>query len=140
EDALQLASPFKLTVKNVNRLEEAELNQEFFDKVYSNGEVTSEEAFREKVKEEVEGMLKQNAQQRLQNDLYLYGMDNVNVDFPDEFRKRWLKVTNEKLTEEELEQGYDDFVKQLKWTLLENKITEQNKLEVEYEDVFHLAK
>ncbi len=140
EDAAQLTSPFRLTIKNVNRLEEAELNQEFFDKVYANGEVTTEEIFREKVKEEVEDMLKQNARQRLQNDLYLYGMESVQADFPDEFLKRWLKVTNENLTNEELEQGYDDFRKQLKWTLLENKIIEQNKLEVTYEDVFHLAK
>ncbi len=140
DDAAQLASPFRLTVKNVNRLEEADLNQEFFDKIYTGGEVTDEEAFREKVREEVEGMLKQNAQQRLQNDMYTYGMENVNVDFPDEFLKRWLKVTNEKLTDEELEQGYDDFIKQLKWTLLENKIIGQHQLEVKYEDVFHLAK
>lgn len=140
DDAAQLASPFRLTVKNVNRLEEADLNQEFFDKIYTGGEVTDEEAFREKVREEVEGMLQQNAQQRLQNDMYTHGMENINVDFPDEFLKRWLKVTNEKLTDEELEQGYDDFVKQLKWTLLENKIIQQHQLEVRYEDVFQLAK
>src|SRR5690606_24409483 len=52
---------FRLTVKNVNRLEEAELNDEFYTKVFGEGVVTSEAEFREKVKGEVEDMLVQNA-------------------------------------------------------------------------------
>ncbi len=141
EQVADLGSPaFQLTVKNVNRLDEAELNQEFFDKIYPDGEVMTEEEFKQRVRNEVEGMVAQNAQQKLQNDLYTYGMENVKVDFPDGFLKRWLKVANENLTDEELESGYSDFVKQLKWTLLENKVMSQNNLEVKYEDVFALAK
>ncbi|SEM15372.1 trigger factor [bacterium A37T11] len=141
ELAADLGSPnFQLKVLNVNRLDEAEFNQEFFDKIYPEGEVTTEEQFRERVKNEVEGMIAQNAQQKLQNDLFTFGMENLKVEFPDDFLKKWLKATNEKLTDEELEQGYDDFVKQLKWTLLENKVISQNNLEVRYEDVFSLAK
>ncbi len=33
----QLKSKFQLTVKNINRLEEADLNQEFFDKIFGAG-------------------------------------------------------------------------------------------------------
>jgi trigger factor len=36
---------FELTVKNINRLEESDLNQEFFDKLFPAGEVTTEEQF-----------------------------------------------------------------------------------------------
>jgi trigger factor len=50
---------FELTVKNINRLEESDLNQEFFDKLFPAGEVTTEEQFNEKVKEEVENLFKQ---------------------------------------------------------------------------------
>ena len=54
--------------------------------------------------------------------------------------KRWLKATNDKLTEEELTGGYEDFAKNLKWTLLENKIIKDNKIEIKYEEVFAAAK
>jgi len=131
---------FKLAVKNVNRLEEADLNEELFDKLFGQGEVKTEEEFRARVTAEVEAMLVQNADQRLQQDLYNLGMDKVKVDFPDDFLKRWLKATNEQLTEEELNEGYADFVKNLKWTLIENKIITENKLEIKYEEVFKLAK
>ncbi|GAA4806278.1 trigger factor [Olivibacter ginsenosidimutans] len=133
-------STFKLVVKNVNRLEEADLNQELFDKLFGKDEVKTEEEFRARVTSEVEAMLVQNSDQRLQQDLYNFGMEKVTVQFPDEFLKRWLKATNEKLTDEELNEGYDDFIKNLKWTLIENKIITENKLEIKYEEVFKLAK
>ena len=133
-------SNFKLVVKNVNRLEEADLNEELFNKLFGEGEVKTEEEFRARVSSEVEAMLVQNADQRLQNDLYSLGMEKVNVAFPDEFLKRWLKATNEKLTDDELAEGYEDFAKNLKWTLIENKIITENKLEIKYDEVFKLAK
>src|SRR5690606_21608152 len=102
----------------------------FFDKIYGEGEVTTEEDFRARVAAEIEGMFVQNADQKLQNDIYTLGMERVAAEFPDEFLKRWLKATNEKLTDEEIAEGYDDFVKNLKWTLIENKIITENNLEV----------
>ncbi|SEK98730.1 trigger factor [Parapedobacter koreensis] len=131
---------FKLTVKNVNRLEEAELTEEFYDKLFGEGVVKSEAEFKEKVREEVESMLVQNATQKLQNDLYLGGLEAVKVDFPEVFLKRWLKATNPELKEDELEEGFADFLKNLKWTLIENRIITQNGLEVKYEEVLALAK
>jgi trigger factor len=41
-------------VKNVNRLEESDLNQEFFDKLFGEGTVTTEEEFTAKITEELE--------------------------------------------------------------------------------------
>lgn len=140
EEAEKIGNAFEFKVVRINRLEEADLDQAFFDKVFGQDEVKSEEEFRSRIANEVEGMLVQNAGQKLQNDLYSLGMEKINVDFPDEFLKRWLKATNEKLSDQELDEGYDDFVKNLKWTLIENKIISSNGLEIKYEDVFQLAK
>ncbi len=140
ETAAELKSKFRLTVKNVNRLEESDLNQEFFDKLFGEGTVTTEEEFRKKITEEVESMFAQDAERKLQNDLYKLAIEKATFQLPDEFLKRWLKATNEKLTEEELTGGYYDFAKNLKWTLLENKIIKDNKIEIKYEEVFAAAK
>src|SRR5690606_20062332 len=131
---------FRLTVKNVNRLEEADLDEAFYTKLFGEGTVTTEEAFREKVREEVESMLEQNATQKLQNDLYTKGLDMVKADFPESFLKRWLKTTNPDIKEEELEGGFADFLRNLKWTIIENRIITKNGLEVKYEEVLALAK
>jgi trigger factor len=140
DTAAEVKSNFRLTVKNVNRLEESDLNQEFFDKLFGEGKVTTEEGFREEITNEVEAMFAQDADRKLQNDLYKLAIDKATFQLPDEFLKRWLKVTNDKLSEEELVGGYDDFAKNLKWTLIENKIIKDNKIEIKYEEVFQAAK
>lgn len=140
ETAAEVKSNFRLTVKNVNRLEESDLNQEFFDKLFGEGTVTDEEGFRAKITEELESMMAQDADRKLQNDIYNYSLEKVQFNLPDEFLKRWLKATNEKLSEEELQGGYADFAKNLKWTLIENKVITGNNIEVKYEDVFQTAK
>jgi trigger factor len=140
EDAKDLKSKFQLSVKNVNRLEESDLNQEFFDKLFGAGEVTTEEEFRSRIINELEAMMVQNADQKLQNDIYNFSSEKVKFELPDEFLKRWLKATNQNLADEELEKGYTDFAKNLKWTLIENKIIKENSIEIKYEDIFETAK
>jgi trigger factor len=139
-EAADLKSNFRLTIKNVNRLEESDLNQEFFDKLFGEGTVTDEAGFKAKITEELESMMQQDAERKLQNDIYNYSIEKVQFNLPDDFLKRWLKVTNEKLTEEELEGGYKDFAQNLKWTLIENKIIKENNIEIKYEEVFAAAK
>ncbi len=140
EDAKDLKSKFQVTVKNVNRLEESDLNQEFFDKIFGAGVVTDEVGFRAKITEEIESMFKQDADRKLQNDIYTQLTEQTKMQLPDQFLRKWLKATNEKLTDEELEQGYADFAKNLKWTLIENKIITENDIKIDYKDVFQTAK
>ena len=140
EDAQELKSKFQLTVKNINRLEEGDLNQEFYDKIFGQDVVKTEEEFKEKIREELESMMVQNADQKLQADMLKFGLEKVKLDLPDEFLKRWLKATNEKLSDEELTEGYEDFARNLRWTLIENKIIKDNKIEIKYEEVFATAK
>jgi len=140
EDARDLQSKFQLVVKKINRLEEGDLNQEFFDKIFGENIVKTEAEFRDKIREELESMMVQNADQKLQADLFQFGLDKVKLSLPDDFLKRWLKATNEKLSDEELDKDYDDFARNLRWTLIENKIIKNNKIEIKYEEVFAAAK
>ena len=45
EEAKALMGEFEFTVKNVNRVTPAEMNQEFFDKIFGDGKIKSEEEF-----------------------------------------------------------------------------------------------
>ncbi len=138
--AVDLRSDFRLEVKNINRLEESDLNQEFFDKLFGESTVTTEEGFRAKITEEIEGMIVQDADRKLEDDIYKYSLDKVQFELPDEFLKRWLKATNEKITLDEIEKEYDGFAKNLKWTLIENKIIKENNINIQYDEVVELAK
>jgi len=140
ELAADLKSTFQLTVKNVNRLEEGDLNQEFFDKLFGEGAVSTEEEFRAKITEELEAMMAQDAERKLQEEIYNYTVNKFQFNLPDDFLKRWLKASDEKMTFEDLASGYGEFAKNLKWTLIGNKIIKEQDIKMEYEDVFQTAK
>ena len=140
ENPIIPTSKFQLTVKNINRLEESDLNQDFYDKLFEAGTVTSEEEFVSRITEELESMMAQDAEKKLAADLYQYGSEKAKMDLPDAFLKRWLKISNKEITDEELEKGYEDFAKNLRWTLVENKIVKDQKLQIKYEDVYQTAK
>jgi FKBP-type peptidyl-prolyl cis-trans isomerase (trigger factor) len=63
------------------------------------------------------------------------------VELPDEFLKRWIAIGGEKKkTAEEVEAEYPSFINQLKWTLISDKIINDNKIEVSEEELRNYMK
>ena len=54
---------------------------------------------------------------------------------PDEFLKRWLLASNEQLTPEQVEDDYEGFAKNLRWTLIKSKLGKKYEIEVDVEDI-----
>jgi trigger factor len=127
---------FQFTVKNVNRLEPAELNVELFDKVYGPGAIKDEKEFKVKVKSEAEAQFAGESDRMLKNDVVTYFVDKLKLAMPNEFLKRWLVQTSEQpITMEMLETEYDMYAKSLQWQLIENKILENHSIKVTQDDV-----
>lgn len=141
EQAETSTSDLQLTVKNISHLEPAELNQELFDKVYGEGTITSEQEFREKIRQELGVMFNQDSERFLRTEVEKKLVEATNVQLPDEFLKRWLAVANEKpITQEELEREYPNYAKAMQWKLIENKIIKDNGIKVDVEEVKNEAK
>lgn len=131
----------QLTVKNISRMEDAELNQELFDKVYGEGKITSEEEFRNKVREELGMMFSADAEKFLRTEVENKLVEKINLQLPDSFLKRWLAVANEKpVTEEEIEKDYPNYAKAMQWRLIENKIIKDNSIQVSGDEAKEEAK
>ena len=125
---------FKLT--NISRMEPAELNQEFFDKVYGEGAVTSEEEMRARMKEEAERMYENEADQYFLNNVAEYLLDKTKFDLPVEFLKKWMQTSGEKpLTAEEVEADWEKTEKGLRYQLIENSVITAAEINVSREDL-----
>jgi trigger factor len=134
-------SDLQLTVKNISRMEEAELDQELFDKVYGPGAVQNEEEFRNKIKHELGLMFHADSDRFLKTEVEKKLVETTNLQLPDSFLKRWLAVANEKpITEEEIEKDYPNYAKAMQWRLIENKIIKDNNLQVTPEEAKEEAK
>ena len=135
------STDLQFTLKEISRLTPSEMNQEFFDKVYGEGAVKSEEEFRNKVKEELERMFVNDSEKKFKTAVVKGLMDKVKITLPDDFLKRWLLATNEKpLSKEQLEKEYPYYSDQLKWQLIENKILKERQVKVSHEEVVEYVK
>lgn len=141
EAAEQTHCDLQLTVKNIARLEDADVNQELFDKVYGPGVVNSEEEFRNKIREELAMMFNADSERFLKTEVEKQLVEKLNLKLPDEFLKRWLMAVNEKpITQEELEKDYPNYAKAMQWRLIENKIIKDNEIKVDAEEAKEEAK
>lgn len=131
----------QLTVKNISRMEDAELDQELFDKVYGPGKINSEEEFKNKIREELALMFNADSEKFLRTEVENKLVEKINLALPDSFLKRWLAVANEKpITAEEIEKDYPNYSKAMKWRLIENKIIKDNSLQVSGDEAKDEAK
>ncbi|MEW6469306.1 MAG: trigger factor [Bacteroidota bacterium] len=135
------SADFQFTVKDINRLEPSEINQELFDKVYGKDAVKSTEEFRERIKSEIERMFVSDSEKRFKTDVVKALMEKVKLRLPDEFLKRWIISTNEKpISKEQLEAEYPAYAEQMKWQLIENRILKEKQIKVSSDEALAYTK
>ncbi len=131
ELAESFSANLQLTIRNIARMEDAELNQELFDKLYGAGNVNSLDEFKDKIKSELALMFTQDTDRKFIEGVEKTMVEKLNIQLPDDFLKRWLIAVNEKpLTKEQLEAEYPSYASSMKWKLIENKIIKANEITV----------
>lgn len=131
---------YRFTVNEINRFKMAEVNQELFDRVYGEGKVSSEEEFMKKLDEEIRQNLARESEYKLNLDARNMVIDKTAFDLPEDFLKKWLLKTNKDITEDQVEKDFADFIKDLRWQLIRNKIATANEIKVEEQDMLNEAK
>ncbi|GMQ29346.1 trigger factor [Algoriphagus confluentis] len=141
EEIEQAKGGFTFTVKNINRTQAAELNQEFFDKIFGPDQVTSEEEFLNKVRETLQGSYDKESKVFTEEELKKVLVEKAKIELPDAFLKEWLLKANEgKVTEADVEKEYPIYAQQLTWSLISNQIAKENGIQAEHEDVIEKTK
>jgi trigger factor len=132
---------YTLKIENISRVESAAIGQELFDRVFGKDSVTNEDEFRAKVKETIGQNYKRESDYFLEHNIEDHFLKNTSVNLPENFLKNWLKATSDgKVTDEVLAKEFDAYTRTLRWDLIKNKIAEDNKLNVEANEVKIRAK
>ncbi|UYQ93318.1 trigger factor [Chitinophaga horti] len=127
---------FTLAITKVGLITKKELNEAFFNEVYPGQNITTEEAFRAKLKEEMAKYWAQEAKNHMHNDLFETLVHETPIELPKAFLVRWLQTGGEKpKTAEEAAAEYPNFDHQLRWTLISDKLIRDNKLEVSFDEL-----
>ncbi len=130
-----------ISIEGITNREPAELNQELFDKLFGKDEVKSEEELRAKLTEDAQGQFEQQTDQKLLNDVTENLVESTKFDLPAEFLTKWIRVSGEKeISQEEAAAEYEKAEQGLRYQLIEGKIIQDNKLQIEFEELKDFAK
>ncbi len=140
EELKELKGKFTFTVKNINRVEPAELNQEFFDKIFGKDVVKTEEEFIEKYRNILDENLSKEGEYFLSQQIQKQLTEKTKIEIPQDFYKKWILQTQENVSADDLEKDFEHYLRDLKWNLIKNKIADDNELKVEHEDVIEKTK
>ncbi len=147
DDPASAQKHFKVQITKVGLLEKKELNEEFFNQLYPNQEVKSEADFRNKIKEEIQAYWNNQAKNQIHDQVFHELTDHTAIQFPEGFLKKWIKTQGETAenpdggkSDEQVEKEFPTFLTQLKWTLITDKIVQENSIQVQPDEIRNFAK
>ncbi|MDR1762343.1 MAG: trigger factor [Dysgonamonadaceae bacterium] len=132
---------FLFHISEISHYQEAEINQELFNKVFGAGNVASEKEFRAKTAEIITRELQPQIDYRFILDARDYIQQKANIgEFPDDFLKRWLVSHDEKRTKEEIEADYPKIREDLKFQLIWEFLAAKFGVKVDDNDIIEESK
>ncbi|MGH1434534.1 MAG: trigger factor [Lewinella sp.] len=135
DDDREVSEAFSLTIDKISRHTLAALDEDFYKQAFGEGDVSNEKEALAKIQEDYRGHFEGQTNALLFRNVQELLMEKNPLEFPETFLKRWLVTSNEKNTEENVEAGFDGFLKGLQWTLLREKLIKQLELDVTAEEV-----
>lgn len=136
EEDQPVNNQFRLTIKEVKRVDKATLDQEFFKQLFPNDEIETVEQFREKVQGEIYKGYKQSANNHYNSLVFDFLLEQNQLELPVAFLQKWLSQNNKELTNEFFEgKEFEAFIRNTNWSLIRDKLAEQHEITVNYQDV-----
>lgn len=141
EEVAQHAGNFSFQVNEITRYEEAELNQAIFDQVFGEGNVTSAEEFKQKIKEQMAQNFVADSDYKFLVDVRDYLKNKVGkLEYPDALLKKIMLLNNKEKGEEFVNENYDKSIEELTWHLIKEQLVKANGVKVENNEVTEMAK
>lgn len=132
---------FSFQITEINRYQKAAVDQALFDSIFGEGEVKSEEEFRNKIAESLKPQLETNSNFKFLLDVREYCEKKVGeLTWPDALLKRVMLMNNQDKGEEFVEKNYAESIKQLEWHLIKEQLVKAAEVKVEDADIREAAK
>jgi len=136
----KIGKKFNFTIAKIHDLTPCEVNQEFYDKLFGPETVKTDVEFKARLTEDLTKTLGDDSDKLFFRDLQDSLKEKLKLELPEAFLKRWVEMSNEKATPEDIEKDWPNFSKGMTWQLIESKIIKENNIEVKYEDALNRVK
>ena len=133
--AQHMGDRFRFTVSNIIHVVPAEMNQEFFDKIYGEGKITTEQEMRARIKEEMDADYLSFANSKLDREIQEALIQETPIDLPTDFLRRLLDENREEGHPLMSDEQFEASLKQIKWDLISEKLVKENQLKANEEEL-----
>ena len=137
EDETPENDRYRMTIDTIKRVAPAPLDDELFEKLSAGEEdVQDEDGLRAMIRSNAEAYFKEQADKKLFNQVADALIEEAGLDLPEDFLRRWIKISNEKpITDEQLDEEFPSFRKQLTWNLITKYLGREHGLQVTEEEI-----
>ena len=136
EDIADVDSDFSFQVTEIRHFQPAEVDQKLFDRVFGEGTVKDEKAFREKIAEQLKAQFVGSSDYKFMQDVRAHLEKKVGkLEFPEALLKRVMLQNNKDKGADFVEQNFEGSIKELAWHLIKEQIVAAQEIKVEDEDV-----
>jgi len=141
EELATISDKFQMTINEIKRMELAEMNQELFDKLFGPAAITSDKELRDRISVDMAGMFSGDSDRLLTREIFNDLIVKTKVELPNRFLKRWIKLSQETpITDEQIDLEFDNYLKNLKWQLIQGTIFRENKIGLDNQEVIEFTK
>jgi len=141
EEVANVDSDFSFQVTEIRHFQPAEVNQALFDRVFGEGNVKDEKAFREKIAEQLKAQFVGSSDYKFMLDVRAHLEKKVGkLEFPEALLKRVMLQNNKDKGADFVEQNFEGSIKELAWRLIKEQIVTAQEIKIEDEDVKRVAK
>ena len=132
---------FEIKIDNYLILTQAELNQEFFDKVSSEKKIGSTEELKSFISERFASDYQPKTRQLFLNEVMEDLIQDTQFDLPDEFLTKWIARSNEKISSDaDAKSEYERSKKGIRYQIIENKLVKLFSINISEDQVRDTAK
>ena len=141
EDIADVNSDFSFQVTEIRHFQPAEIDQKLFDRVFGEGTVKDEKAFREKIAEQLKAQFVGSSDYKFMQDVRAHLEKKVGkLEFPEALLKRVMLQNNKDKDADYVEKNFEGSIKELAWHLIKEQIVAAQEIKIEDEDVKRVAK
>ncbi len=134
DDSIVVGAEYRLEITDVVRMKQAEMNQEAFDKGFGEGNVTSEEEARDKIKGYLSDYFEKESINVLNREIMEVLMSVNSIRLPESHLIRWVNQNKEKPIADNEAQ---DFIKEMKWMVLKKKLSLNYDVKVTEDEIIN---
>ena len=141
EDIADVNSDFSFQVTEIRHFQPAEVDQKLFDRVFGEGTVKDEKAFREKIAEQLKAQFVGSSDYKFMQDVRAHLEKKVGkLEFPEALLKRVMLQNNKDKGADYVEKNFEGSIKELAWHLIKEQIVAAQEIKIEDEDVKRVAR